>query len=535
MLGGDLERLLLLRLELGHLELQLAEAAVHLAQVRVLLVGRLADGGDRGALEGGERVRLVGRGELLEQPLARLVEQLGHRGAHLVLDGGAGLGAEVALQHARDVPAVGPEGLLELRVQLGDHGLGGLLEVLAQDLDRRAGLLAVEDAGADLDRVGDHALGALAGVRPRAHELGGERVVDDEVLDDHPPEQGGDAGMAKRRGGFHRPSQARPASGGISGRRSRARPSGASSLDLEPRDLGVARPGAAELDQRVDRVRLALEHRLDGAVAAVAGPPGHAAPSRLAPHRIAEEHALHAPVRAYAPPDSHGDTVDRHGHRRGARHRHHRARGGRDRQRGQHAAAARRRRGGRDLARRRPGGRRRVGRQGADRARRGGRDDGRRHARAVGHPRRDDGARRADVGRHRAPRDGLHARARGRARRPQPRARGLRHRRRRLPAGRRRADRGRGGPPPPRRAARSSSASCSRCTATPPAGRSRPHWIERRRAARARRRVGAARGHRPDARAAAARAAARPRGARQAALRLPRAGRRRVRRRRPTP
>ena len=190
------------------------EALVHLAQVRVLLVRRLADGAHGELLEGGQRVGLVGGGELLEHPLARLVEQLGDRRAHLVLDRGRRLRAEVALQDLGDVPLVGPEGLLEARAQLGDDLLGrraqplldlarGLLEVRAQDLHGGAGLLAVQDPGADLDRVGDHALGILARLGAHAHELGGDGIVDDEVLDDHAPDEGADAGPAEWGGGLH--------------------------------------------------------------------------------------------------------------------------------------------------------------------------------------------------------------------------------------------------------------------------------------------------------------------------------------------
>ena len=216
-LGGHLERLVLLGLQLLDLELHLAHPPAHLAQVRVLLIRRLTDRGDGGLLERGERVRLVGGGELLEQLLARLVQQLGDRGAHLVLDGGARLGAEVAGEHARDVPAVRPERLLELLAQLGGHGLGGraqlqfdllgrVLEVLPQDLHAGAGLLTVEHAGADLDRVRDHASGIVPRVDPRTHQVGCRRIVDDDVLDDQPAQQGGDAGMAQGCGrGFHGP------------------------------------------------------------------------------------------------------------------------------------------------------------------------------------------------------------------------------------------------------------------------------------------------------------------------------------------
>ena len=250
-LGGDLERLLALGLQLGDLQLQRADALVHLAQVRVLLVGGLADRGDRELLEGGERVRLVGAGELLVEPLARLVEQLGDRGAHLVLDGGAGLGAEVALQHARDVALLGTEGLLEPRAQLGDDLLGGraeavldlargLLEVGAQHLDARAGLLAVQHAGADLDRVGDDARGVLAGVDRARDQLGGDRVVDDDVLDDQAADERVDAGRAEWGGGLHQPPQATR----VSGRRSRAGPRAARSRRRARRPARAPAPRA---------------------------------------------------------------------------------------------------------------------------------------------------------------------------------------------------------------------------------------------------------------------------------------------------
>ena len=119
MLGGDLERLLALGLQLGDLELQRADPLVHLAQVGVLLVGGLADRRHGVALEGGQRVGLLGRGELLEQPLARLVQQLGHGGAHLVLHRGRRVGAEMAVQDARDVALLGPEGLLDSKLTKG--------------------------------------------------------------------------------------------------------------------------------------------------------------------------------------------------------------------------------------------------------------------------------------------------------------------------------------------------------------------------------------------------------------------------------
>jgi hypothetical protein len=89
--------------------------------VGVLLVRRLADRRHRVALERGQRVGLVRGGELAEQPLARLVEQLGHRGLDLVLHGGSGVRAEVPVQHLRHMALVGPEGLLQPGAQLRDH------------------------------------------------------------------------------------------------------------------------------------------------------------------------------------------------------------------------------------------------------------------------------------------------------------------------------------------------------------------------------------------------------------------------------
>jgi hypothetical protein len=213
-LGGDLERLLLLGLQLLDLELERPHAAAHLLQRLVLQLGRLLDRGDRGALERRQRVRLVAGGELLEHLLARLGEELGHRGAHLVLDGGARLGAEVPRQHARHMAALGPEDGVQLLVQRGHDLLRGVLEVVLEDLDAGARLLAVEHPRADLDRVGDHARPVLPRVDPRAHEVGRRRVVDDDVLNDQPPHQGGDALRAQGCGrGFHGCLHVRPARG----------------------------------------------------------------------------------------------------------------------------------------------------------------------------------------------------------------------------------------------------------------------------------------------------------------------------------
>jgi hypothetical protein len=48
-----------------------------------------------------------------------------------------------------------------------------LLELGLDELDVRAGLLAVQHAGADLDRVADHAGGIVTGLLARPHQLDG--------------------------------------------------------------------------------------------------------------------------------------------------------------------------------------------------------------------------------------------------------------------------------------------------------------------------------------------------------------------------
>ena len=66
----------------------------------------------------------------------------------------------------------------------------------AQHLDARAGLLAVQHSGADLDRVGDDARGSspASSRRGRARR---RRVVDDEVVDDQAADERVDAGRAE--------------------------------------------------------------------------------------------------------------------------------------------------------------------------------------------------------------------------------------------------------------------------------------------------------------------------------------------------
>ena len=147
-----------------------------------------------------------------------------------------------------------------------------------------------------------------------------------------------------------------------------------------------------------------------------------------------------------------GETISpslrrQHGRDRDPTGGHHRARGRRDRKRGQHPAAAWRRCRRCNLAGRRPGGPGRERRARADRPRGRRRDDRRRVALPVGYPRGDHGAGRPDLGRGHPQRDGQHPRQSRPARRQEPRAGRLRHRCRRIPAGGGSPGRGGGGAP----------------------------------------------------------------------------------------
>ena len=149
-------------------------------------------------------------------------------------------------------PWSGPKASSRPRAQLRDDLLGGraqarldvargLLQVGAQHLDARARLLAIQHAGADLDRVGDDARRVLARVDRARDELGGDGVVDDDVLDDQAADERVDAGRAERGGGLH-----------VQGRRLRpsadveaAQPLGLLGVDVERVDLRV--PGPARV------------------------------------------------------------------------------------------------------------------------------------------------------------------------------------------------------------------------------------------------------------------------------------------------
>ena len=138
----------------------------------------------------------LGRGELLEQLLARLPASNSATAARdLVLDGGGGLGAEVARQRLGHVAVLGPEGLVDLRLSRrsatsrarSTNAVSSSRAAFSNSaLTKSAlapGLLAVEHAGADLDRVEHQPRGVLAVLLALAREAHGARVVDDEAVD----------------------------------------------------------------------------------------------------------------------------------------------------------------------------------------------------------------------------------------------------------------------------------------------------------------------------------------------------------------
>jgi hypothetical protein len=66
--------------------------------------------------------------------------------------------------------------------------------------------------------------------------------------------------------------------------------------DLYGGDLGATRPPATELHHLLDRVRLALEDRLDGALGRVADPTRYTRRLGAALGRVPEEDSLDAPA-----------------------------------------------------------------------------------------------------------------------------------------------------------------------------------------------------------------------------------------------
>jgi hypothetical protein len=144
-------------------------------------------------------VTVLGR-ELLEQIGARLLKRLGHELAHLVLHRRVAIAPEVPRHELADLVGVGVEGLghrsgvlaqvaLELLLHvlghrprlLGERALDlarELLELAADEVDLRAGRLAVEHARADLERVGNRLLAGDPELEPALDELGERTVLD---------------------------------------------------------------------------------------------------------------------------------------------------------------------------------------------------------------------------------------------------------------------------------------------------------------------------------------------------------------------
>jgi hypothetical protein len=164
------------------------------------------------------------RGELAQEILAGLGHHLGEHRADAVLHRGAALVGEVALQRSREVAAVRPEDRLEARLQIRGHALGLVgearlhrarraLELRLDEVGLHAGLLTIQDAGADLDRVGHHGGRILACLRSLGHDPHGALVGHDEAVDAQAITEDADARLGERGGGFHDEGVARyPAS-----------------------------------------------------------------------------------------------------------------------------------------------------------------------------------------------------------------------------------------------------------------------------------------------------------------------------------
>src|SRR5581483_11445336 len=72
--------------------------------------------------------------------------------------------------------------------------------------------------------------------------------------------------------------------------------------DLDIGDLGSTRAGAQELNELLDRVGRALDHRLNRAVGTVADPTAHALGLRSLARRVPEENALHSSMNGHPAP-----------------------------------------------------------------------------------------------------------------------------------------------------------------------------------------------------------------------------------------
>ena len=272
--------------------------------------------------------------------------------------------------------------------------------------------------------------------RPLPRQMDRHAVAHDERFGDDGVAEDGDAGMAEWGGGFHGGGVARygphlterlhrsvNAREGVPAEPRPARatfeppsPSGSSSSTSSRSTSARPGPPRHSSTSRSDGLRLALEHRLHGPVAAIGTQPDDAArspppaapcrgrrrPARgLRAHSLADGHARYGRAMAAVEVlDTDITTLEVDAIANAANTEL------------LHGGGV----GRRDPPRRRPGGGRGVPRGRADRPRRGGRDDRRGHALPLGDPRRDDGAGRPDLGRHHPPRHRRHARAGRRAR-----------------------------------------------------------------------------------------------------------------------
>ena len=213
-LGADLLELVLLVAQRLQLLLELAQLLQQRALGGVRAAAASLIDAHGGGLEVGQRVAVVGGGELAHEVLARLGERLGHGLAHAVLHRGRAAVAEAALELLGQLAVVLAEDVGELVLEeLRDRArpvgeldlnvLGGLLELGLDELGVGAGLLAVEHAGADLDGVTDRLDRVVAAVLALAHETDGAVVLDDEAVDDDAIAERSDMGRPEWSCSFH--------------------------------------------------------------------------------------------------------------------------------------------------------------------------------------------------------------------------------------------------------------------------------------------------------------------------------------------
>jgi hypothetical protein len=175
---------------------------------------RLAQLADRGVLEVGQRVAVVRRGELAHELLARLDHRPGDQLAHAVLHRGGAAVREQLLELAGQLAVLGGEDGIHLFAEELGHGAGavaelplqlarGALELGPHEVGVGRGLLAIENAGADLDGVHDRAGGILRRLLALPHQPNRGLVLDHERVDGHAVADRPDVGLAEWGGRFH--------------------------------------------------------------------------------------------------------------------------------------------------------------------------------------------------------------------------------------------------------------------------------------------------------------------------------------------